>query len=76
MEKYKFLTCVFTDLAILLSDVMCAAIAYNYCALQWGAQYEGWSAPADTAFLLCIPYGAGIIICVLLACFFHKKANI
>lgn len=73
MKKYKYLCYFFSALAVLLSDVMCAAVAYNYCALQWGGRYECWSAPANTAFLLCIPYGIGIIICVILAFFFHKK---
>lgn len=73
MKKYKRLTCLFAVLAALLSHVMCAAVAYSYCALQWGGQYAGCSAPANIAFLLCIPYGVGIIICVVLARFFNKK---
>lgn len=73
MKKYKRLTYLFTTLAILLSNVMCATVAYNYCTLQWCGQYKGCSAPAGTAFLLCIPYGVGMIICVVLAWFFAKK---
>ena len=73
MKKYKGLTYLFAALAVLLSNVMCAAAAYNYAALQWCGQYGGCSAPPDTAFLLCIPYGAGIAICVSLVCFFHKR---
>ena len=73
MKKYRYLVNLFAALAILLSNVMCAAVAYNYCTLQWCGQYAGCSAPADTAFLLCIPYGVGIIICVVLAGFFNKK---
>ena len=41
MKKYKRLTCLFAVLAALLSHVMCAAVAYSYCALQWGGQYAG-----------------------------------
>ncbi len=73
MKKYRRLACLFTALAILLSNVMCAAVAYNYCALQWGGRYAGYSAPADVAFLLCVPYGAGITVCAVLAWFFRKK---
>ena len=73
MKKYKCLTYLFTTLAILLSNVMCVTVAYNYCTLQWCGQDKGCSAPADTAFLLCIPYGVGMIICVVLAWFFAKK---
>ena len=35
MKKISYL---FIVLAILLSDIMCAVVAYNYCALQWGGQ--------------------------------------
>ena len=49
--------------------------AYSYCTLQWCGQYGGCSAPADTAFLLCIPYGIGIVICAVLALLFHKKCQ-
>lgn len=73
MKKYKGLTCLFAALAVLLSNVMCAAVAYSYCTLQWCGQYGGCSAPAGTAFLLCIPYGAGVIICIILAWFFAQK---
>ncbi len=75
MKKYKRLAYLFGALAILLSNIMCAAVAYNYCAMQWGGWYKAWSAPANVAFLLCIPYGIGMIICVVLACFFNKKRH-
>lgn len=73
MNKYKLLAFLFAALAILLSNVMCAVVAYNYCALQWGGRYAGYSAPADTALLLCIPYGIGIAVCVAAARFFQKR---
>ena len=69
----KKLSTIFAVLAILLSDVMCAVVAYNYCALEWGGKYEAWSAPASTALLLAIPYAIGIIICVVLAIIFKRK---
>lgn len=69
----KKLTTIFAVLAILLSDVMCAVVAYNYCALEWGGKYEAWSAPASTALLLTIPYAIGIITCVVLAIVFKRK---
>lgn len=73
MQKYKYLSYIFMALAILMSNVMCAAVAYNYCNMQWGIRYEGYSAPANVAFLLVIPYAVGIVICVILACFLNKK---
>lgn len=51
----KALSCTFAALAILLSDVMCATVAFNYCDMLWGIRYASYSAPASTAFLLVIP---------------------
>lgn len=69
----KRLSMVFVILAVLLSDVMCAAVAYNYCDMLWGIKYAGYSAPAYVAFFTAIPYAIGIIVCVILAIFFKKK---
>lgn len=71
----KALSYVFAALAILLSDVMCAVIAYNYCALDWGSRYEGWSASSSTAFVYAIPYGIGIIVCIVLSIVLFKKSK-
>ena len=76
MKKYKYLSYIFMALAILLSNVMCAVVAYNYCNMLWGIRYEGYSAPANVAFLLVIPYAVGIAICVILAYFFRKKETL
>ena len=70
MKKLSYLFVVF---AVIMSDVMCAVVAYNYCALQWGGQYAGYSASASAAFLYIIPYGLGIVFCLFLALFFYKR---
>ncbi|WP_322183240.1 hypothetical protein [Neglectibacter caecimuris] len=75
MKKHKRLARLFALLGLLFSHVMCAAVAYSYCALQWGGQYAAYSAPASVAFLLCIPYGAGIALCSFLAWFFRKRCE-
>ncbi|MBP5279955.1 MAG: hypothetical protein J6Z03_05685, partial [Erysipelotrichaceae bacterium] len=67
------LSVVFFVLAILLSNIMCAVVAYNYCDMLWGIKYAGYSAPAWTAFLSGIPFLIGIIVCVCLALYFRKK---
>lgn len=69
----KTLSTVFWILAVLLSDVMCAVVAYNYCDMVWGIKYAGYSAPAWTAFIVAIPFAIAIVVCVLLALFFKKK---
>ncbi len=70
----KRLSAVFWILAVLLSDVMCAVVAYNYCDMLWGIKYAGYSAPASTAFLLAIPFAAAIVVCAALALYFGKRA--
>ena len=69
----KKLSIIFGILAVLLSDIMCAVVAYNYCDMLWGGQYAGYSAPASTAFVYAIPFVIGIIVCVVLALTFWKK---
>ena len=69
----KKLSIVFWVLAALLSDAMCAIVAYNYCDLQWGGKYAGYSAPASTAFIYAIPFAIGIIVCIVLAIIFWKR---
>ena len=62
-------------IAVLLSDIMCAVVAYNYSEMKWGIQYAGYSAPAWTAFLLAIPFVVAIGICVALAIVFKRKSR-
>lgn len=73
MKKYKYLSYIFIGFAILLSDIMCARVAYNYCNMQWGIRFAGFSAPPGVAFLLIIPYAAGIVICTVSGWFFPRK---
>ena len=70
----KTLSTVFWVLAVLLSDVMCAVVAYNYCDMVWGIEYAGYSAPASTAFVLAIPFVVAIVVCVVVALHLGKKA--
>lgn len=71
----KKLSTLFTVLAILLSHIMCAVVAWNYCDMLWGIKYAGYSAPASTAFLSAIPFVIGIVACVALALYFRKRAG-
>lgn len=69
----KKLSTVFAWLAVLLSDIMCAVVAYNYRDILCGIEHAGYSAPASTAFLWAIPYLIGIVICVVMVISFRKK---
>lgn len=69
----KKVSCLFVVLAVLLSDVMCAVVAFNYRKMLWGVKNAGYSAPASTAFISAIPFLIGIVICTILAVVIEKK---
>ena len=69
----KKLSYLFAALAVLLSDVMCAVVAFHYSRMLYGAEV-GYSAPASVAFLYAVPYIIGIAICVA-AAWMLKKAG-
>ena len=69
----KTISNLFLILAVLLSDVMCAVIAYNYCDMMWGIKYAGYSAPVSTAFLVAIPFAIAIVVCVVLRCISKRE---
>ena len=70
----KKLSVCFWVLAAVLSDIMCAVVAWNYCDMLWGIRYAGYSAPVATSFLSAIPFAVGIAICISFALFFRKKS--
>ena len=69
----KTISNLFLILAVLLSDVMCAVVAYNYCDMMWGIKYAGYSALVSTAFLVAIPFAIAIVVCVVIALYFKKR---
>ncbi len=70
MKKLFYL---FVALSILLSNVMCAVVAYTYRGILCDIEHAGFSAPASLAFLYVIPFLIAIAICVVLAIVFYKK---
>lgn len=71
----KKMSNVFLALAVLLSDVMCAVVAYNFCRMQWGIRYAMYSAPAWVAFLYVIPFVIGIVLCIVVAVVLKRKGK-
>lgn len=71
----KKMSSLFFALAILLSDLMCAVVAFDYRAMLCAIEHGCASAPASTAFLLAIPFGIGIALCLLAGCALRKKAR-
>ncbi|MBR5636513.1 MAG: hypothetical protein IKW81_06250 [Pseudobutyrivibrio sp.] len=60
----KKLSVLLMIIAALLSDWMCAVVAYNYRGMEEAAKY-GFSAPPDVAFVLVLPFLVGIVICTV-----------
>ena len=48
MKKLSYL---FIAIAILLSNIMCSVVAFNYRDMLCGIEHLGYSAPASVAFL-------------------------
>ena len=71
----KKISNIFIGLAVILCSVMCAMVAYNYASMQWGIKYAGYSAPASVAFFYAIPYGIGIVVCVVVAIVLRNKGK-
>ena len=72
MKKLSYL---FALIAILLSNVMCVVVAFNYRDMLCGIKHSCYSAPASIAFLHAIPFSIGIIVCSVVAYTLHKKYN-
>ncbi len=73
MKKFKMLRNIFITLALILSHWTCIVVAFNYAGMLCGIEHKGFSAPANTAFYLAIPYYISIAICLVLALVFHQK---
>ena len=70
MKKTSIL---FTVIALVLSHVMCAVVAFAYRGVICDIEHAGFSAPAEIAFIYAVPFLVGIIICSILAVVFMKK---
>lgn len=63
----------FFALSLLLSHGMCVVVAWSCRDMLCGIAHSCYSAPASTAFLYLIPFGAGIAVCGALGWYFLRK---
>ena len=75
MKKFRILRNIFTVLALVLSHWTCIVVAFNYAGMLCGIEHKAFSAPANTALYIAVPYYIGILICVVLAFIFNKKSH-
>lgn len=73
MKRNKLLKNTFIVIAVLLSHIMCAVVAYSYRDMLCGIEHSCYSAPASVAFLYVVPFMVGIVICAVLAMVFHRN---
>lgn len=71
----KRLSRLFAALAVVISNVMCFVVAYNYRDMLCGIEHAGYSAPAGTAFLYAVPFAVAVTVCAVLAIGFNKKSE-
>ena len=71
----KKLPCFLLILTLILSHAMCAVTAFEYRGMLCGIEHLCYSAPASYAFLSAIPFAIGILLCLLLAWFLHRKSK-
>ena len=72
MKKISYL---FSALAIIITNMMFAVVAYNYRDMLCGIEHAGFSAPATVAFLYAIPFLIVVAVCIVLAVVFYRKAK-
>jgi len=75
MKNYKALAIGFFIIALIFSHIMCIHVAFAYCDMLWGIEYLEYSAPAYVVFFLLIPYLVGIVVTLIIALIFWKKAK-
>lgn len=72
MAKNKWFW-LFISIVILLSNIMCAVVGYNWAAMECGIKYQGYSAPAYIALICGIPFLIAIITCAIIAMVIKKR---
>ncbi len=71
----KKLSNLFAILAVLLTNVACAAVAYAYCDALWAVRMGNTGAPASVALLYIIPYAIAVAALALTAALLKKKGK-
>ena len=75
MNKYKKCSLIFSVLAILLANIMCIVVTWDFAYLLWDGIYGLTSFPAWCALYEIIPFSLGIAVLMILAVVFNKKSK-
>ena len=74
-NKYKLLRNIFIALTLILTHWVCISVSFNYASMLCGIEHKGFSAPANVAFYIAIPYYFLILVFAALALVFSKKSR-
>ena len=69
----KSLGTLFRILAIVLTNVMCGVVGFNYGKMVWGGEKPRYSAPPSTSLLRSLPYHIGSAVCVVFGFVFRTE---
>ena len=75
MNKYKKLSLTFSVLSVILINLMCIVVTWDFAHITWQGIYGLTSFPAWVALYEIIPFAFGITVLVVLAVLFHQKAK-
>ena len=62
-------------ITVLLSNIMCAVVACQYCNMRHCIEDGGCSAPASATFVYAIPFLIGIAASSLIAVLCYRKTR-
>lgn len=60
-------------LTLILSNIMCAVIGYNWAFMECGIHYRGYSAPVYTALFSGLPYFIVLLCCIIFTITLRKR---
>lgn len=72
MSAKQKLSILFGVLAVAVFQTMVVVVAVNYVELKITGEMGLTSFPPETAFVYCIPFGAGIILLAVLSAVFYR----
>ena len=71
----KTISRLFLLIAVILSHIMYAVVAYSWGKMDWHIKVGGAGAPVERAYLHAIPFVIGIVLCLIGVFYFKKKSR-
>jgi hypothetical protein len=77
MKMTKILSIVLIAIAVILSNIMCAVVAFNYSRILCEIKYTepAYSYGPGVAYLRSFPYVVAILVLIIMSCVLWKKSK-